>query len=156
MSFSASVRSLPQQFGLVLASFLQKPGLPFAEVLPEEAIQAAFQEEGADFGQEDDAVYTPAVTLWTFLSQVFFKEEQRSCIAAVSRLIVLLVSLGRKPCSENTGAFCRARAKLREAAFRRIVYQVADGCEDGLPDGAEKVSGTVSDTFSSARRPIAK
>lgn len=134
VSFSASVRSLPQQFGLVLASFLQKPGLPFAGVLSEELIQAAFDEEGADFGQEDDAVYTPAITLWTFLSQVFFKEEQRSCVAAVSRLIVLLVSLGRKPCSENTGAYCRARAKLPEAAFRRIVYQVADGCEDALPD----------------------
>jgi Transposase DDE domain len=134
VSFSTSVRSLPQQFGLVLASFLQKPGLPFADVLREETIQAAFQEEGADFGQEDDAVYTPAITLWTFLSQVFFKEEQRSCVAAVSRLIVLLVSLGRKPCSENTGAYCRARAKLPEAAFRRIVYQVADGCEDALPD----------------------
>ena len=134
MLFSTSVRSLPQQFDLVLGSFLQKPGLPFADVLPEEAIQAAFEEEGAAFGQEDDAVYTPAITLWTFVSQVFFKEEQRSCAGAVARLIVLLVSLGRKPCSDNTGAFCRARAKLPEAAFRRLVYQVADGCEDAQPD----------------------
>ena len=131
---STSASSLPGQFDLVLASILQKPGLPFADVLPEETIQAAFEEEGAAFGQEDDAVYTPAITLWTFLSQVFFKQEQRSCAAAVARLIVLLVSLGRKPCSDNTGAFCRARAKLPEAAFRRLVYQVADGCEDALPD----------------------
>lgn len=134
VSFSTSADSSLQRFDVVLASFLQKPGLPFADVLPEEAIQAAFEEEGAAFGQEDDAVYTPALTLWTFLSQVFFKEEQRSCLAAVSRLIVLLVSLGRKACSDNTGAFCRARAKLPEAAFPRLVYQVADGCEDALPD----------------------
>lgn len=134
VSLSTFARSLPEQFGLVLASFLQKPGLPFADVLPEETVQAAFEEEGAAFGQEGDAVYTPAVTLWTFLSQVFFKEEQRSCAAAVARLVVLLVSLGRKPCSDNTGAFCRARAKLPESACRRLVYQVADGCEDALPD----------------------
>lgn len=134
VSFSTSVRSLSPRFGIILSSFLQRPGLPFADVLPEEAIQAAFEEEGAAFGQEEDAVYTPALTLWTFLSQVFFKEEQRSCVAAVSRLIVLLVSLGRKACSDNTGAYCRARAKLPESALRRLVYQVADGCEDALPD----------------------
>ncbi|MGH7225851.1 MAG: IS4 family transposase, partial [Gemmataceae bacterium] len=129
-----SAGSSPQQFDLVLASFLQKPGLPFADVLSEETIQAAFEQEGATFGQEDDAVYTPAITLWTFLSQIFFKQEQRSCFAAVARLIALLVSLGRKACSDNTGAFCRARAKLPETAFRRLVYDVADGCEDALPD----------------------
>jgi hypothetical protein len=134
VSFSTSVCSLPERFGLVLASLLQKPGLPFADVLPEEDIQAAFDEEGATFGQEDDAVYTPALTLWAFLSQVFFKAEERSCVAAVSRVIVLLVSLGRKACSDNTSAYCRARAKLPESALRRIVYQVADRSELAVPD----------------------
>jgi hypothetical protein len=36
VSLSAPVDSTPQRFDLVLASFLQKPGLPFADVLPEE------------------------------------------------------------------------------------------------------------------------
>lgn len=134
MSFSTSVSSRPQQFDLVLASLLQKPGLPFADALSEETIQAAFDEEAASFGQEDDAVYTPALTLWAFLSQVLFKDEQRSCAAAVARIVVLLVSLGRKPCSDNTGTYCRARAKLSERVLRRLVYQVADGCERTLPD----------------------
>jgi hypothetical protein len=65
---------------------------------------------------------------------MLFKEEQRSCAAAVSRVIVLLVSLGRKPCSDNTGAYCRARAKLSEPALRRLVYEVADACEAAVPD----------------------
>lgn len=134
MSFSTSARSLPERFGLILAALLQKPGLPFADVLPEEDIQAAFEEEGAVFGQEDDAVFTPALTLWAFLSQVFFKGEGRSCVAAVSRVIVLLVSLGRKACSDNTSAYCRARAKLPESALRRIVYQVADRSELAAPN----------------------
>ena len=134
VSFSTFVDSSLLRFDLVLASLLQKPGLPFADALPEEDIQAAFEEEGALFGQEDDAVYTPPLTLWAFLSQVFFKGEQRSCAAAVARIIVLLVSLGRKPCCDNTGTYCRARAKVPERVLRRLVYHVADGCEQALPE----------------------
>lgn len=133
MSLCTSVRLLPQQFRIVLASLLQSPGLPFADSLSETAIEAAFQAEGVTFGQEEGEVYTPALTLWAFLSQMLFKDEQRSCVAAVSRIIVLLVSLGRKPCSDNTGAYCRARAKLSERVLCRITYQVADGCEAAVP-----------------------
>ena len=96
MSLSKSWRSLPQRFSLVLTSFLQKSGVAFAEVLPEEKIQRAFDEENVTFAQEDDAVYTPPVTLWAFLSQVLFKGEQRSCAAAVGRVVVLLVALGNE------------------------------------------------------------
>jgi hypothetical protein len=117
----------------VLASFLQHEGLPFAEVLPEERIQQAFEEANATFAHDDDDVYTPAVTLWAFLSQVLFKEEMRSCLAAVGRVIILWVTLGRKPCSDNTGAFCRARAKLPVPVIQRLTMQVADECEDQLP-----------------------
>jgi putative transposase len=131
--FSTSVHFVPQQFRLVLAALLQKPGLPFADALPEEVIGAAFEDEGAVFAQDDDAIYTPAVTLWAFLSQVFFKGEQRSCAAAVSRVIVLFVSLGRKPPSDDTGAYCRARAKFSERVLSRLVYHVADGCESRIP-----------------------
>ena len=122
-------RFLPRRFRLVLASFLQRPGLPFADVLSEEAVQTTFAEEGACFANDEDTIYTPALTLWAFLSQVLFKGEPRSCIAAVSRVAVLLVALQRKPCSSNTGAYCRARGKLSETVLRRLVVDVADGCE---------------------------
>ena len=129
MSFYRNSRSLPKRFRLVLASFLQRPGLPFADALPEEAIQKAFDDEEASFADEEDAVYTPAVTLWAFLSQVLFKDEQRSCVAAVTRVVVLLVVLERGPCSNNTGAYCRARGKLSEKVIHRLTTDVADGCE---------------------------
>ena len=129
MSFYRNSRSLPKRFRLVLASFLQRPGLPFADALPEEAIQKAFDDEGASFADEEDAVYTPAVTLWAFLSQVLFKDEQRSCVAGVARVVVLLVALERGPCSNNTGAYCRARGKLSEKVIHRLTTDVADGCE---------------------------
>ena len=132
MSFYKHTRCLPKRFRLVLASFLQRPGLPFANALTEEAIQNAFDDEGAGFADDEDAVYTPAITLWAFLSQVLFKDEQRSCVAAVARVIVLLVALKRGPCSSNTGAYCRARSKLSETVIRRLAVDLADGCERQL------------------------
>jgi len=134
VSLCTSIRSLPQQFRLVLASLLQSPGLPFADALSAEAIETAFEEEGVAFAQEDDEVYTPALTLWAFLSQTLFKQEQRSCAAAVARVVVLLASLGRKPCSDNTGAYCRARSKLSERVLRRLSCEAAAGCEQAVPD----------------------
>jgi Transposase DDE domain len=129
VSFYNHARPLPERFRLVLASFLQRPGLPFADSLPEEAIEKAFDDEDASFADDQDAVYTPAVTLWAFLSQVLFKDEQRSCVAAVARVAALLVSLERGSCSTNTGAYCRARSKLSETAIHRITVDLADGCE---------------------------
>jgi hypothetical protein len=82
---------------LVQQSFLQRQGLPFAEALSEQDIQTAFDEKGIRFAEDDDAVYTPDVTLWAFLSQAVFKAEHRSCVAAVARVAVLMA----RECSER-------------------------------------------------------
>jgi len=126
MSFYRTSPTLPRQFRLILASFLQRPGLPFAEAITEDSIQKAFDDEDACFADDEEAVYTPALTLWAFLSQVLFRD---TCVAAVARVVVLLVALEREPCSGNTGAYCRARAKLSEPVLRRITAEVAEGCE---------------------------
>jgi putative transposase len=133
MSFYPSDPSLPRRFRLIQASFLQHDGLPFADVLPEPTIQQAFADAEADFAQDEADVYTPALTLWAFLSQVLHAKEMRSCAAAVARVVVLLVALGKEPCSDNTGAYCRARAKLPAAVIRRLTTDLADGCERRLP-----------------------
>ena len=61
MSSYRQSRSLPNRFRLVLTSFLQRPGLPFADALPEEAIQKAFDDEDATFAEDEDAVFGAAV-----------------------------------------------------------------------------------------------
>ena len=114
---------------------MQKPSLPFAGLLREEEIQNVFDQEGISFAEGEDHVYTPAVTLWAFLSQMLFKHEQRSCVAAVARVVVWLMALGRKPCSEKTGAYCKARAKLPEKVIERLTLAVADGSQRQLPQG---------------------
>lgn len=132
MSFYSSRRTV-SRFQVVLSSFGQHEDLRFASVLPEETIAKAFAEADADFGQAEGDVYTPAVTLWAFLSQVLHTDAMRSCTAAVARVVVLLVALGKKPCSDNTSAYCRARSKLPVAVLQRLTTELAHGCEQRLP-----------------------
>ncbi len=137
MSFYQGRESLPRRFRLVLLSLLQTGGLPFSDVLGEEQIEHAFDVlagQQSRFAQEDDDIFTAPVTLWAFLSQVLHKEEQRSCLAAVSRVAVLLLALGRKPCAHNNGAYCKARAKLPEKVIERLATEMADGCEKKTPE----------------------
>jgi len=133
MSIYHNRSGLSRRFRLILTSFLQGEGLPFADILPEKRIEEAFADQDAEFAEEEDCIYTPAITLWAFLSQVLFKDEQRSCLAAVSRVLVLLVALGREPCEKNSGAYCRARAKLSEPVIRHLTREVAEGCESAVP-----------------------
>jgi hypothetical protein len=133
MSSYHSQSALSRRFRLVASSFLQDDGRRFSGALPEKRIQEAFDAEGVDFAAADDCVYTPPVTLWASLSQTLHKGEQRSCLAAVSRVLVLLVALGQEPCAKNSGAYCRARAKLPEVVIRRLTTELADGCEPAAP-----------------------
>jgi putative transposase len=134
MSFRTSAAGLHRRFDLVRRSLLQAPGLPFADALSAEQIQHAFDAEGVDFGDDDEkAVYTPPVTLWAMLSQMLFTAEQRSCLAAVVRVAALYALLGREVCSTNTGAYCRARAKVPEGVVRRLTLHVARDCEAQAP-----------------------
>jgi putative transposase len=125
-------------FRRLRTSFLQHSGLPFADALPEEDINQAFADAGSRNAANDEhdpnIVYTTAVTLWAFLSQVIHKDEMRSCLAATGRVVVLMTALNRD-CSDNTGAYCRARAKLPLAGIQRLALQTADGCEQRLPQG---------------------
>lgn len=124
---------LGQSFRLVQDAFLQADGLPFADVLSEDEIQEAFEEEEALFAQEEDDVYTPPITLWAWLSQALHADRLRSCSAAVARVIVLCTVLGRKSPTPDTGDYCRARVKLPEAVLSRLTYQVADRLEARVP-----------------------
>ena len=118
-------------FEQALAPFLVDDGLPFAEVLPAAAVAQAFADEGVTFGAARRSVFTPALTLWAFLSQVL--HANKSCRAAVLRVAVLLLALGRRPCALDTAAYCRARAKIPAGVLRRLTVQVADGLEDAVP-----------------------
>ena len=122
-----------KSYSLVTRAFLQSPGLPFGDVLPAAEIAAAFAEEDVAFAEREGDVYTPRVTLWAWLSQTVQAGVQRSCDAAVVRVITLHVALGRRPPSPDTGNYCRAREKLPERVIERLVYGAADRLESRVP-----------------------
>src|SRR5947209_2630586 len=99
--------SLTPSFQTTLRTFTQAPDLPLGDLLTEAHIQTACDELAVDFATEAHHVWTPALTLWTFLSQCI--SASKSCAAAVARALVLRISLGLSPCSEATGGYCKAR-----------------------------------------------
>lgn len=122
-----------QSFELIRQGFLDAEGLPFGDLLTAEQIERAFLEEDALFGQEEDDRYTPALTLWGFLSQALHAGPERSCNAAVERIRTLCAALEIEPPSPDSGAYCRARAKLPETVLQRLTYEVANALEDRVP-----------------------
>jgi hypothetical protein len=93
----------------------QQPGLPLAEHLPATSIRQAALSVGCWFRQR---IFTPAVTLWTFLSQVL--DPDHSCRQAVARLLAYRSARRLPPCSPDTGAYCKARQRLPEALLREL------------------------------------
>ena len=155
MSFTPKGGDADRSFELVRRSLLQGDGLPFAEALTAEQIQQAFAAEGVSFGDVvrdsappavnavtrtavseggDDIVYTMGVTLWAMLSQALFTDVQRACVAAVQRVAVYYALRGRDVSSTNTGAYCRARAKVPEGVVRRLAEGLAARCEAVVAD----------------------
>ena len=98
--------------------------LYFAALLPEDRILNAF---GRARGFWQGWIYTPAVTVWVFLSQCFSADH--SCRDAVARLRAWQVGRGRRPCSARTGAYCTARDKLPETACHGLVRETGSAWE---------------------------
>jgi hypothetical protein len=130
MSFSIPHDS-GSPFHDTLAPFLQAEGLPFADVLTAHDIDEACAAEQVAFGETAKSFWTPALTLWTFLSQVLHADK--SCRAAVARAVVAL-ALSRDPEDVATGNYCRARAKLSVPLLRRLTLQVGNALEAEAPD----------------------
>jgi hypothetical protein len=119
-------------FQHTLRTFVQDDGLTFPEVLTPERIEVIAQQENVSFGTGYTDVYSVAVTLWTFLTQV--ASSSKSCLAAVSRLLLLLTTLGRQACHAGTGAYCKARRKLPERFLQRLTCKVGAQLEDQVPN----------------------
>lgn len=144
MSFMPSHSGADRSFELVRQSLLQDDVLPFSQMLTSAQIERAFATEGVSFGEdphsnsqspeESRVVYTMGVTLWAMLSQALFTDVQRACRAAVQRVAIYYALQGVKISSTNTGAYCRARAKVPEEVVECLALEVAQQCEDAVPD----------------------
>jgi len=126
MSFYSRSARNASSFQIISDSMLQfrSATSPRAKRLPEHLIVSTWISE--------EAVYTPTLVLWALVSQAFFKGEQRSCNAAVTRIAAWWAAQSRVVDDTNSGAYCRASMK---PPFERIAYRVCT-----IADRAEQSS----------------
>lgn len=117
-----------QSFRNAVAKARQHDNLVFAGLLGEDRIHNALG-EARWFWR--GWIYTPAVTVWVFLSQCLSPDH--SCRDAVARLIAWRVARGQTPCSADTGAYCTARADLPEEACQCLVRDTGHQLEAEAP-----------------------
>jgi hypothetical protein len=101
----------------LLRGFLQDGSGPFSSVLTGKDIVDRISQE---WGETCDRIFTPVVTLWTFLRQIH--SDDPSCRAAVARLNAARVAQGLALCSPLTGGYCKARHRRPETLLPRLVH----------------------------------
>ena len=119
----------PSDFRQVADAFLAQPGLPFAHVLSADRIERIFAKHHNIFG---GAVYTTAVMVWSFLSQILRDGKQASCRAAVARVVAHQQQTGGAVPTSDTGNYCRGRAKLSEGALHELTVEVGAEVEQQI------------------------
>jgi putative transposase len=122
-----SASSGSSRFQRIVDAFLAQPGLPFANVLSAERIERIFDRRGNRFGA--GAIYSTAVMVWSFLGQVLRDGKEASCQSAVARIVTYCHQQELAAPTADTGDYCKARAKLSEAALRDLTREVASQVE---------------------------
>lgn len=122
------IRSLAEELGA--GDSVQVRGL-----LPPQRVQQAVQAEGVQFRA---CLFTPLVTLWTFLMQVLSPDG--SCREAVSRLLAWVA--GQDPSRKgrdaetfepDTGPYCKARQRLSEKLVQRLAVEAGQNLHRRYP-----------------------
>jgi hypothetical protein len=88
---------------------MEDQDLCFRRLLPKEQVQEALERHQVRYRRR---LYTPLLTIWTFLYQVLAPDQ--SCRAAVARLLAFLCVGGNDSASAKTDPYCKARQRLPE------------------------------------------
>ena len=106
----------------------QSRDLCMETLLPQEQLEQAIARHVVHFRNR---LYTPLVTLWTFLYQVL--SEDRSCQAAVTRLLAFLCLGGNTTASAKNDPYCKARQRLPEALVADLARQSGQTLQKKFP-----------------------
>src|SRR5262245_37060813 len=115
MSHSTTAR-LRSQLPRLTSPPAPQPELGLDGILPQATVVQVRTAEGAT-GKE--VLYTPWVTFWTFFWPML--SPDRSCRWALKRLSAWMSLRGQELHDEDTSPSCKARARLPEAALRRLM-----------------------------------
>lgn len=115
------------------------------ELLSAEQVQRAVEAEGVSFRV---CLFTPLLTLWTFLAQVLSADG--SCRDAVAKLLASLAASGAQKgsaaggddeCAPQTGPYCKARQRLAEGLISRLACETGRALQRKHPAAAEVLGG---------------
>ena len=118
-------------FAKISRAFLSQDGLPFAGILSAQRIHEIFAKHDSLFGVH--GVYSTAIMVWSFLGQVLRDGKEASCQSAVARVVSYCLQVGKTPPTSDTGDYCRARAKLSEAALHELTLSLIHISEPTRP-----------------------
>ena len=113
-----TLRQLARQLQVYRQQEAPAPALPLGEAWEHLNVEQVLREEGLRWRER---LFTPQVTLWTFLWQVLSPDG--SCREAVSRLRAYLVMQGQQAVSPRTGSYCKARQRLPERVLARLTRE---------------------------------
>jgi len=120
-------------FALLSRAFAFRPQARFTGLLDPAFFQQHADRHQLAFGLGDADTFNAPVTLWAWLTQAL--SAAKSCTAASARVLVLCCGLGRPLPSANSGAYCKARAKLPEAFLRDLATDLGRRLEgQALPE----------------------
>jgi hypothetical protein len=105
----------------LLRQFAKAPGLPFADVLAAQQVEAVLADEKVCFAER---LYTPLVTLWVWLTQVI--DPDHSLRQAVAHFVAWRVANQLAPCCSDTGAYSKARTRLPETVLAQLTRRTGD------------------------------
>jgi hypothetical protein len=108
-------------------TFFQLNDLPFKGLLPESLIEAIHRS-----GDVRSTVFTPLVTLRTFLFQVL--SSTGACKEAVAHILIERIGLDYNANSMNTGPYCKARLRLQLPHLKKAVTSSGQVLHEQAPD----------------------
>jgi hypothetical protein len=94
-----------------------------AGLLSAQQVQRAIQDQGLQFR---NCLFTPLITLWTFLAQVLSPDG--SCRQAVANLLAFLAASDRggQEFQPDTGPYCKARQRLGETLVAQLAKDAGE------------------------------
>ena len=92
-----------------------QPHLPFSDLLDADLVGEVLGEEGVHYRER---IFSPLVTLWTFLTQVLSLDH--CCRKAVACLIAYRTARGQDPCSADSGSYCNWRQRAAHRCHHRV------------------------------------
>ena len=99
------------------------------DALPAETIEGVLDSLQVTFRRR---LYTPVVTMWLWLGQVFSADG--SIRNAVAKAFAWLVAGGQEACSTDCSPYSRARNRLPEAVPEKVAQKVAEEMEPKAVD----------------------